>query len=78
MSILELLEKVEWAYCNGGCISAGPCLICKNDQWDKHDPCCELKAAIDALKSGKLVVVDVTDKKQINELVRNAEKEQWK
>lgn len=60
MNILGLLEDLEWPMIYGeSSISAGPmCLSCGADTKPTHRPACELKAAIDALRSGRLRVCE--------------------
>ena len=64
IDILALLERIEWAGYGGG---GNVCPECGFDAeftlpggtlGGIHKPGCKLKAAIDALESGKLVVVD--------------------
>ena len=62
IDILALLKRIEWAGYGGD--------VCPECNFDSkftvkgatyggwHDPECQLKAAIDALESGRLVVVD--------------------
>lgn len=59
MNILEMLESIEKASDE----YTGECVLCTGrSRRDEHDKDCQLKAAIDALKSGRLQVVacDVT------------------
>lgn len=51
MRLLDLLKRIEFVGCNGGCQSTGPCPECGNDRWEKHKPDCELKAAINDLEA---------------------------
>jgi hypothetical protein len=66
MNILDLLKRVEWAGYDG-CGSV--CPECSNshpyidhlgeNQGGYHSDDCQLKATIDALEAGRLVVVDM-------------------
>lgn len=53
MNILEMLESIEW--CGDDCGEA--CPSCGYYVKHGHHPDCQLKAAIDDLKSGRLQVV---------------------
>jgi len=68
VNILGLLERIEWdGMSNEDCCPS--CRIGPNDKPDKaHYADCELKAAIDALRSGRLVVsewVKLSDAKPV-------------
>jgi hypothetical protein len=54
IDILGLLKRIEFK----GNFDGWPnCPECQEDT-DRHKPGCQLKAAIDALESGRLVVVE--------------------
>lgn len=65
MNILKLLESLALFECMDAddfdavqCVKCGELVVLDDDIELTHKPDCQLKAAIDALKSGRLVVVD--------------------
>ena len=76
IDILDILKELEWGlvYRESSLSMDFKCPYCGTDTKPTHNSDCQLKAAIDALESGRLVVVDIKNNKQINQLVRSAEK----
>jgi hypothetical protein len=54
IDILALLKRIEWK----GVSATDMCVGCGRDKYEDHEPDCQLKAAIDALESLALVVVE--------------------
>ena len=61
IDILELLKELEWGlvYGESSLSMDFKCPYCGTDTKPTHNPGCQLKAAIDALESGGLQVIDV-------------------
>lgn len=57
MDMLKFLEKAEWVVIRGCGDHGDECLECEEER-PKHKPDCQLKATIDALRSGRMMVVD--------------------
>lgn len=74
MNILGLLERIEW---DGDHI----CALCgahkynsRTGEMNEHRPTCELKATIDALRSGRVRVINVTKETVIKAQTEFAER----